>query len=186
MEKESRSIFSRKPAILVCALVLAFSMLAVACGSSSDGSSSSSSASGGSSSTESAEQAPENPTLGSTFTFDGLEITFDDNYTFTTVDNEFSEYYQQDVVRVGFTITNISDETTSLNMFYWTLFGPSGTEANDVGSYFDDDAFWNSGEMKPGASMNLAFYMVYEGDGTYSIDFDNYSENVSVEFDVVK
>lgn len=119
------------------------------------------------------------------FEFDGLRMKLDDDYTFVTVDNEFSDYYGDDVVRLGVTVENVSDENNSLNMFFYEVFGSKGTELDSVTFYFDDSVD-NAGDLKPGASYHTYFYFLYDGDGTYSIDFDNWTEEISVSFDIVK
>lgn len=124
-------------------------------------------------------------TLGDTFEFDGLELTFDKEYSFTTLKNEFSDLNNSDVIKLGVTVKNVSDETTSLNMFFYSIFGSKGTELDSVTTYFDDSIDF-AGDLKSGASYTTYFYILYDGDGTYSIDFDNYSEKISLEFDVTK
>lgn len=123
--------------------------------------------------------------LGDTITFDGLELTFDTTYSFSTVDNIYSEYNGRSAIRLGVTVKNVSAEINSLNMFYYSLFGSQGIELKSVSAYFDDDIDY-AGDLKPGASYKTYFYILYDGDGNYSIDFDNYSQEISVEFTVTK
>lgn len=125
--------------------------------------------------------------LGDTFTFDNLKITLDKNYTFTTVTNSYSEYAGSSVIKLGVTIENVGTEKNHLGMFDYQLFGSKGTELKDVATYFyDEDAVDYAGDLKPGASYKVYFYILYDGDGKYSIDFDNYEEEASVEFDIAK
>lgn len=126
-----------------------------------------------------------NKTLGDTITFDGLEMTFDTTYTFTKVDNNYSDHNGKSVIRLGVTVKNVSSEKNRLNMFYYDFFGANGTTLDSVAAYFDDTVNY-AGDLKPGASYKKYFYILYDGDGKYSIDFDNHDETVSVEFDVVK
>lgn len=123
--------------------------------------------------------------LGDTLIFDGLELTFDSNYSFATVENRYSEYNGKSVIRLGVNVKNVSTKKNSLNMFYYDLFGSQGTQLNSITSYFDD-AIDYAGELKPEASYKSYFYILYDGDGNYSIDFDNYSQEASVEFNVIK
>ncbi len=124
-------------------------------------------------------------TLGETFKFDGLEITLDTKYSFTKVDNQFSDLDGRTVVRLGATIKNISDEKNRINMFYINYFGSEGTELDSVSAYFDNSVEY-AGELKPGASYNKYFYFLYDGNGEYEISFDNYSEEVTAEFNITK
>ena len=123
--------------------------------------------------------------LGDTFIFDNLELTFYSKYSFTTIKNKYSEHNGKSVIKLGVKVKNIASEKNSLNMFYYSLFGSQGTELDGVTSYFDDTIDF-AGDLKPNASYKTYFYILYDGDGKYSIDFDNFSQEVSIEFDVKK
>lgn len=124
-------------------------------------------------------------TLGDTIEFDGLEITLDKEYSFVTIDNRYSEYNNSDVIKIGANIKNVSSDKKKLNMFNYSFFGSKGTQLSRVSSYFDESVDY-AGDLKPDASYYKYFYLLYDGDGEYSIDFDNYSEEIEVEFDVTK
>lgn len=121
--------------------------------------------------------------LGDTFVFDGLELTFDSNYSFATIENRYSEHNGKSVIKLGVNVKNVSSQKNYLNMFYYDLFGSQGTELDSITSYFDDTIDY-AGDLKPRASYKSYFYILYDGDGKYSIDFDNYSQEISVEFNV--
>ena len=123
--------------------------------------------------------------LNDTFTFDDLEITIGDNIEFTKVNNQFSDYDGKTVVKLPITVKNIKDETHRLNMFYYSIFGTEGIELNSLSAYFDDAVDY-AGDLKNGGSYTKYLYFLYDGDGEYSIEFDNYSSKVIVEFDVKK
>ena len=123
--------------------------------------------------------------LGDTFEFDGLELTFDTNYSFVKINNRYSDHNGASVIKLGVKIKNVSSEKNSLNMFYYDLFGSQGTELDRVSSYFDEDVDL-AGDLKPTASYHKYFYLLYDGDGHYSIDFDNWRQTTTVEFDVKK
>ncbi len=123
--------------------------------------------------------------LGDTFVFDGLELTLDTEYSFVTVKNRYSEQNGKPVIKLGVNVKNVSSEKNHLNMFYYDLFGSQGTELDGVSSYFDN-AIDDAGDLKPEASYKAYFYILYDGDGKYSIDFDNYSQELSVEFSVTR
>lgn len=103
--------------------------------------------------------------------FDGLELTFGD-YSFTEVDNMFSEYDKKSVVKIPVTVKNTSKSPHSLNMFYYTLFGSNGSESADVGYLLADDIS-EGGELLSGKSYTKYFHIVYDGDGIYTIAFDD-------------
>ena len=124
--------------------------------------------------------------LGDTFTFGGFEITLGESVTFTTISNQYSEYNGKDVVRVTATIKNNSNETDSLSSLDYKFYGSLGTELSTVEYYFDDSVA-QAGELRPGASYEKAFYLLYDGNGTYAIEFDDWFDaTATVEFDVTK
>ena len=68
----------------------------------------------------------------SVINFKGLELTFGE-YSFTEVDNMFSEYDKHIVVKIPVTVKNVSSSPNSLTIFEYTLFGTNGIESADVG-----------------------------------------------------
>lgn len=119
------------------------------------------------------------------FTFDELEITISDDYDFDTIDNIYSEYDNQTVIKVPVTVKNLKDETHSLNMFYYSFFGSQGTELDSVASYFDDSIDF-AGDLRKDASYTKYFYILYDGDGTYTIEFDDWTNKISIDIEVTK
>lgn len=113
-----------------------------------------------------------------TFEFDDLEITIGSNYTFTTV--EYSDYYQKTIVKLPITVKNIKDETHSLNMFYYSIFGSAGTEVTNVWTYFDDSVE-SAEDLRTNASYTKYLYFIYDGNGTYAIEFYDYWNEKLVE-----
>lgn len=124
-------------------------------------------------------------TLGSTFEFDNLQLTIGDTIGWDVVANQYSDNNGAEVVTIPVTVKNIGDETNSLNMFFYKFFGSKGTTLDTVGSYFDDDAD-SLGDLRPDAEINGNFHMMYDGDGTYYIEFDNFSDKIEVEIPVQK
>ena len=121
--------------------------------------------------------------LGSTITFDGMEITFGESYSKVTLENQFSKLDGKTCVRVPVTVKNKSGATDSLNMFYVSYFNASGVKGESVEFYFDDgDDIYS--DLRDGASVEGAVYMLYDGVGEYYIAFENFSETVEVGFDI--
>lgn len=177
---------------LFMAVILSLSLIS-GCSSSDDSSSTSGNNdiadSGGSSENDSSSNPSSNKNtygLGETFTFDDLEITMGSEISFTSVKNKYSDHYKDVVVRIPVTVKNLKDETHNLNMFYYTLFGSQGTELEGISAYFDEDCIDWAGELRSGASYTKYFYLLYDGDGVYAIEFDNWSTKITVEFNVVK
>lgn len=120
------------------------------------------------------------------FTFDDLEITLGSGISFTKINNRFSDYNGQDVVRVPITVKNIKDETHNLNMFYFSIYGANGTQLSTISSYFNDSIDF-AGDLRSGASYTKYLYFLYDGDGTYSVEFDKvWGSKITVEFTVSK
>lgn len=124
--------------------------------------------------------------LGDTITFDGLELTFDSNYSFEKVASTIVTDYNGDYIKLGVTIKNVSNEKNFLNTIDYDFYGSKGTQLTKIAGYFDNDIY-SVGNLKPGASYKAYFYIFYDGNGNYSIDFHNFSlEEVSVEFKITK
>ena len=132
-------------------------------------------------------EEPEDTTLAfdTPFSFDGFEVTLGSGIEWTMVDNEFSEYYGADVIKVPITIVNNNSETTRFNSFYYTFFGSKGVELDIVSAYFDDDVS-DIGELRPGATSSAYMHILYDGDGDYYISFDNYSEELEIKLPIAK
>ncbi len=119
------------------------------------------------------------------FVFDNFEITISSNYTFDVVNNRYSDYHNQSVVKLPVTVKNIGSETNSLNSFYYEIFGSVGVELEELGAYFDDSLDF-AGNLRSGASYTKYLYFLYDGNGTYAIEFDNFSDKVEAEFEILK
>lgn len=123
--------------------------------------------------------------LGETFIFDELQITIGTDISFTTVTNKYSDYYKKTIIKIPITVKNLKNETHSLNTFYYNFFGANGTETKDVGYYFDD-AINYAGDLRFSASYTKYFYILYDANGTYAIEFDDWDNAITVEFIVTK
>lgn len=191
-------------ALSATAILLVFTLMAMASGSNNDsgsgntGNESTSAAVSQNSENDSSEEATTTTTetteetqdlsngFGTTITFDDLEITFGDTYNWTTVDNQFADYYGADIIELPIHITNIGNENKSLNIFYVKVFGSNGTELDEQGAYFDDLGLFYAGELRPGAEKDIALYIPYDGDGTYYVNFDNFRTEIEVGFEIQK
>ena len=176
----------KKIMALGVACVLAMGCFGAA-GCSSSGGSSEPAAESGEVQEAAQPEAPAEPaelTFDVPFEFDDLSITFGSGYTTTVLDNQFSDLDGATIIALPISITNNSDETKGLNMFYYKAFGPSGTELDSVNAYFmDDDVAW-MGELRPGATAETVMHILAEGDGDYYISFDNFSEQPEVRLPI--
>ncbi len=127
-----------------------------------------------------------NPKLNEVFVFDDLEITLGSDISFTKLKNRYSENNGKDVVKMPITVKNIKNETHGLNMFYYNIYGSQGTEVDNVASYFDEDSIEYAGDLRPGSSYTKYLYFIYDGDGNYAIEFNNFSSKKTVEFNIKK
>jgi len=123
---------------------------------------------------------------GDVVEFDDLEIVFSDNVSFTTIDNSYSDYNNAEVVVVPVSITNKSEETHGLNMFYYTVFGSKGTSLSSISAYFDDNVDWKASEMRSNATVESYMHFLYDGDGDYYVEFNNWTKKVEVKLTVTK
>lgn len=121
--------------------------------------------------------------LSSNFIFDDLEITIGNEIAYEKINNRYSENHGKTVVKVPIAIKNMKGETHSLNTFYYKAFGSQGTQIDNAGYYFDDSVE-EAGELRNNASYTKYFYLLYDGNGTYAIEFDDWSEKITVEFAV--
>lgn len=131
--------------------------------------------------TESKEESK--PQSANSVVFDDLEITVNPNISLTKLDNQFSDLDGSTVLVVPVTVKNVSDETKGLNPFYVKYFGSKGTELDDLYFYFDDGSKLFS-DVRPNADITSNLYMIYDGDGTYYVSFNSFSETKEIAIDV--
>lgn len=127
--------------------------------------------------------------VGQKFEFDDLEITVNDDYKFTVVDNKYSDYYNEPVVKIPVRIKNIGSENKKLNMFYFSLESPDGDDLHNVATLFtlaNSDSADYANYLKPGESYDKYLYFIYDGSGTYTLEFDNWSTTVEVKLNIKK
>ncbi len=119
------------------------------------------------------------------FTVEGFEIVFHSGSTVAPVDNEYSDEYGVDILRIPLTITNHSGSTDMVYHGDFDFFGPNGTELNTIyGAYFDDDDIGNIGDLRDGASMESCFYVTYDGNGDYYCEVEGDTGPVEVRLPV--
>ena len=122
-------------------------------------------------------------TLGETFRFDDLDLTFSTEYSCLKIKNSYSDYNGSRVIGLPVTVKNQGSEKNSLNPFLYTQYGSKGTRLNTVGSYFDDDVDW-AGDLLPGASYTKSMYFLYDGDGEYKVFFETFKQELTLSFNV--
>lgn len=126
------------------------------------------------------------PSFGDVIKFDDLEMVFGNKITWSTVSNQFSDKNGMAVFLVPVSIKNTKSETHGLNMFYYTQYGSQGTKLESVGSFFDNE-IGSTGDMRSGASQEVAMAFLYDGDGDYYIEFKKpFGETIEIRLPVNK
>ena len=125
-------------------------------------------------------------TLGSTFICDKFEISLAENIKWGKISDEslFTEgsgiiegtgIKEADVIIIPITVINKSSEEENAENIggYW-CYDPKGFWLDVTASaYFDDPDINDLGTLKPGETKNACIYMLYVGDGVYSIEFSS-------------
>ena len=117
--------------------------------------------------------------------FDGFRISLDTERAMSgyTIDNQLSNLNGRKVYAVPVTIENTSSETKGINLFYVKAFGASGTELESVYTYFSEAQDFYK-EMRPGAKMQTAYYMLEDGSGEYCIVFKSFTEEKELKINI--
>ncbi len=123
--------------------------------------------------------------LGEPFVFRGLEYTFDTTYSFTTIDNQYSNHNKEEVIKIGATVKNVSEELNSIDKHYISTLGPNGKKLDSISVSFGD-SFNHADDLEQNASFKTYFYLLYVGNGEYYIAFDGEEQDTYVIFGVVK
>lgn len=137
------------------------------------------------STTDSDPQSAAESSDNGSVTFDGFKISVDPERTTNvlTIDNQFSDLNGRKVYAVPMTIENTGSVTKGINMFYVKPFGPSGMELDSVYAFFTEAQDFYK-EMRPGAKMNTAYYILDDGSGEYCIVFQSFSEEKELKINL--
>ena len=122
--------------------------------------------------------------LGDTFTFDNLEITVGSTAEVFVADESVDSYEGKEFIKVPLTIKNVgTDENRFKSYNYSIYFGED--YLFKMGTIFDDSVE-SSDFIGSGETYNANIYFLYEGDGSYKIELNNYTNIVNIVFDVTK
>lgn len=125
-------------------------------------------------------------TPGEEFVFDELSLKISPDYSFTKIDNSFSDDNGKTVVVVPITIKNNGSEAKNLNIYSYKGYGAEGVELSKPSAYFMDDAADFGGKLQPGSSYTKNLYFIYDGDGNYKIEFGYLTAEATVSINIVK
>ena len=117
--------------------------------------------------------------------FDGFRISLDTDRAMSvyTINNQFSGLNGRKVYAVPVTIENTGSETKGINLFYVKAFGAGGNELESVYTYFAEAQDFYK-EMRPGAKMQTAYYMLDDGSGEYCIVFKSFTEEKELKINI--
>ncbi len=134
---------------------------------------------------QSAPESSDSEANSGSVTFDGFKISIDTErkVNVLTIDNQFSDLNGRKVYAVPMTIENTGSVTKGINMFYVKPFGPSGMELDSVYAFFTEAQDFYK-EMRPGAKMNTAYYMLDDGSGEYCIVFQSFTEEKELKINL--
>ena len=95
-----------------------------------------------------------------------------------------SELEGSRVVGVPVTVTNVGTQSSSPDGWAVEVYGPDGMEQDSLANYMMDDSLINVSGMRPGATTTAYIYLLDEGTGTYTIVFDDFTEQHEISVDL--
>jgi len=111
-------------------------------------------------------------TLGSTFEFDNMRITFGEAIGWTTINRTWHELYGYEAFYIPIAVTNLYNTTRRLSTYRIRLFGPDGLRLDEIGTLFDNDISDWGNDMRSGATLHSYMHILYNGNGQYVLEFD--------------
>ena len=124
--------------------------------------------------------------LDKPFKFDDLEITIGSKYDFKQINNKYTEENGKYAIEFPITVKNLKNDTHFLNTFFISMFGSQGTKLKTVASYFLKDAIDFNSKLREGASTSKKLYVLYDGDGKYTLEFTKGKETGRIDIDIKK
>ncbi|MCL2827582.1 MAG: DUF4352 domain-containing protein [Oscillospiraceae bacterium] len=123
-------------------------------------------------------------TLGETFEFDGLEITFSEVISFARVQDRISDHHRAYAFYIPTTVVNVGEASNRLSEWIFTIFSPDGRSVNPLNWEFEDTSILNQGDILPGAEKSGNLYILYVEDGEYVIEFSDFETTLTVRFEM--
>ncbi|MCL2572550.1 MAG: hypothetical protein FWE11_09125 [Defluviitaleaceae bacterium] len=119
--------------------------------------------------------------FGSTFEFDGFEVTIGATWEVVTVANRFSDFNGHDAIRVLIEITNTGNETATLRNP--AFYGPDGIRLDSINTLFRD---YQPQSMRPGATATAYLHFLYVDDGEYWAVFSRVRERIEISLPIAR
>ncbi len=123
--------------------------------------------------------------LDEAFSFRNFEVTVGSDISVVTINKELSADNNKKVLRVPITVKNTGTSKDHISMFFYKLFDESKTELLSKGSNFDDSLDY-AGDLNPGDSYTKYFYIPYESNGKYYIEFNDLAKKNNLIINVNK
>ena len=125
---------------------------------------------------------------GKTIIFENYEITLGNNYSIVEDTKTNSKHYGDKVIKLPATIKNLESTRRHLNMFHHYYYGPNGEKLDKLTSDFTStDEAIDYVYLDPNESKTQYFYILYNGNGKYRIEFSAYGETTKeIEFTIKK
>lgn len=120
----------------------------------------------------------------SSITFDGFEISLGLDVEVFVFEEKYSSHNGKDLIKIPFAIKNVKGESNSLNFWEIKFFGPDGIEIDDMNYNFDDS--FKSEKMRNEAEINCFLYFLYNGDGDYYVEFNDFLNKEEIKISVIK
>lgn len=108
--------------------------------------------------------------LAQTCQFSGLQLTIGDaeSIKWVELNQNCAEYAGSLAAEIPVKIKNISNDKNSLNINMFNIYDPNGNKLDKAGSGMQNDVY-NMLDLYPNDETEMAFHILYEGDGTYHI-----------------
>jgi len=118
-----------------------------------------------------------------TIFWDDLVIIFGSYFNWTTLHSPGHAADGATVISVPITIRNVRSDPRDLKLLHYVQYDPSGKSLAMVDPYFDN-SISNTLILRSNNHINLRMYFLYEGDGTYLVDFSNDTGSLAVEIPI--
>lgn len=119
------------------------------------------------------------------FVFDELEITIGNKITYEILDKDFDKDKGKDVVKVPINVKNLKEAKHHLSMFYYSVKSPKNNKLSSKAESFNDSIDF-ADDLSYNESYTKYIYFLYDGNGMYTIQFNNGSEKKDVFIDISK
>ena len=119
------------------------------------------------------------------FEFDDLILNVSNKYSILALDNKYSIYDGQKVIKIPVSITNKKGKDYSLNLYYYDIFDNLGNSIDEVAGYFEE-ALYYAEDIKDNESYTKYIYALYYDNDYYTIKFENKDKTIFLKYIINK